>query len=159
MRTTSRSLKGLGDCLQASFTAREKGAYLEVPIKTWLETSTQSPMPGSFHGLIVIAALQRVFPDKCLLKPTDSPAVPPISVACDPLRKLKLTLVYLRGGAGNTDSVTNTEHVNATIDPLLPRPDATRPPGGYSRGGGRGGPLTPAGVPAGVPAPPPSREG
>ena len=135
------------------------GAYFKGPIQTRRETSTQAPVPGSFHGCIIIADLQRDFPGHCLSDTTDSSAVPPVTVARDPLSTPNPTLVCLRGGAGNSDSFTNTEHVNATADPLLPRPDAPRPPGGSSRGVGRGGPPAPGGVPAGGPVPPSSRGG
>ena len=69
MHATSRALEGSGDWLQVSFTARDFGSYLEVPIQTRSETPTQAPMPVSFQGRISIASLQRAFPGHYISSP------------------------------------------------------------------------------------------
>ena len=64
-------------------------------------------LPASFHGCLVVAALQRAFPWHYLISLAAPPAITdasPFHLTCPPPSARCPTLSYLRGGAGNTDS-------------------------------------------------------
>ena len=56
-----RALYCSSNWLQVIFTTRASGAYLEEHIRTWRKTLVQDHVPGTFHGRIAVAALQRAF--------------------------------------------------------------------------------------------------
>ena len=78
LRSSSRYSDPNLDWLQASFTGRELGGYLEGPIRNRRYTSSQNPVLESFQRGIAVGDLQRALPGHYFTAPTYSPASSPL---------------------------------------------------------------------------------